>query len=383
MINYGRHYINKKDISSVVRVLKSKFLTQGSQVPIFEKKLSTFFGSKHSVAVSNGTVALYLAGKVLGWTNKNDHILVSPITFAAGANAVELNNATVDFVDIDPQTYCLDPNKLEDKVKKILKNNKLVKSVIATDFAGHPCDWKALKFLADKYNFTLINDNCHALGAKYNGKIDYAVNYADISCLSFHPVKHITTGEGGGLLTNSSKLFNQLLKLREHGIVRPKKNTWWDCDIIQPSLNFRMSDIQAALGISQLKKINAFIKERKKISEIYNNELKKIDYIKIPIEKNCQHAYHLYPILIDFKKIKKNKKELINYFYKNQIKVQVHYKPTFLFTYYKKKYNFREKDFPESINFYKKQISLPIYYNLEKKNIYKTISILKKLNNSN
>jgi dTDP-4-amino-4,6-dideoxygalactose transaminase len=314
----------------------------------------------------------------LGWSSKNDYVLVSPITFAAGANAAELNNSTVNFVDIDPHTYCLDPNKLEDKVKEILKKQKKVKSVIATDFAGHPCDWKALKFLAEKYNFTLINDNCHAFGAKYSGKNDYAVNYADIACVSFHPVKHITTGEGGAILTNSSKFFNQLLKMREHGILREKKNIWWDYDIMRPSLNFRMSEIQAALGTSQLKKINIFLKERRKIAEIYNHELKKIDFIKIPTEQNCRHAYHLYPILVDFKKIYKNKKELINNLYKNKIKVQVHYKPTFLFSYYKKKYKFIEKNFPVSINFFKKQISLPIFYNLDKRSIYKTISILKK-----
>ena len=378
MINYGKHFINKDDISSVIRVLKSKFLTQGQQVPIFEKKINSYFGSKYSVAVSNGTVALYLAGRVLGWTKKNDYILVSPITFVAGASAVELNNSTVDFVDIDPVTYCLDPNKLEDKVKEMSKKNKLVRTVIATDFAGHTCDWKALKFLSLKYNFSLINDNCHAMGAKYNGKIDYAVNHADISCLSFHPVKHITTGEGGALLTNSVKIYNQLLKFREHGIVR-KKNIWWDYNIKFPSLNFRMSDIQAALGISQLKKINIFLKERKKIAEIYNSELNKIDFIKIPVAKNCQHAFHLYPVLIDFEKININKKELINYLYKNKIKTQIHYKPTFLFSYYKKKYNFNKINFPESINFFKKQISLPIYYGLNIKDIYKVISVLKKI----
>jgi len=253
MINYGKQFIDKEDIKSVVRVLKSDYLTQGPVVKKFESKINYLFGSKYCLATSNGTSALYLAGKALGW-NKNSHVIVSSLSFVAGANCAELLGATVKFIDIDPVTYCINTKVLEDYLKT---SKKKITSVIATDFAGHVCDWKKLKFLSKKYHFTLINDNCHAIGAEYFGSRKYAAKYADICCSSFHPVKHFTTGQGGAIFTNKSNLYKKLLTYREHGVI--KKN-WWDYDVTESSLNFRMSEVQAALGVSQIKKIFKFLK---------------------------------------------------------------------------------------------------------------------------
>ena len=372
MISYGRQYIDNEDIKSVVNTLKSDYLTQGPIVRTFEKNINNYFGSKFSLAVSNGTAALYLAGKALSWNNKS-LILMSPLTFVAGANVADLFGAKIKFIDIDPQTYCIDVNFLESYLKN---SKKKITSLIATDFAGHTCDWKKLKYLSKKYKFTLINDNCHAFGAEYLNNRKYASKYADICSLSFHPVKHLTTGEGGAIFTNKKSYYKKLISCREHGMLR-KKN-WWDYDIVEPSLNFRMSELQAALGISQLKKINKFLKYRREIAKIYNIELKDLDFIKLPNNINCNHAYHLYPILIDFEKIKKSKKKLIQIFLKNKIKLQVHYKPTHLFSYYKKKHFNKNLDLKNSEKFYQQEISLPIFFNLKKKHVYKIIGILKK-----
>ena len=371
MINYGRQFIDRDDIKSVISVLKSDYLTQGPIVKKFEKKINYLFGSKHSLATSNGTAALYLAGKAIGWNSKS-LILASPLTFVAGANVAELFGATVKFIDIDTTTYCIDTIALE---KYLKTNKKKITSVIATDFAGHVCDWKKLKYLSKKYHFTLINDNCHATGAEYFGSYKYAVKYADICCSSFHPVKHFTTGEGGAIFTNKSNLYKKLLLYREHGIV--KKKFWWDYDVIEPSLNFRMSEIQAALGITQIKKIFKFLKYRRKIAKIYDTKLSNIDTLTIPLKINCNHSYHLYPILIDFKKLKKTKKNLFQIFLKQNIKLQVHYKPTHLFSYYKKKYKNKKNVLKNSEKFYQQELSLPIFFNLKKDIIYKVIKIIK------
>ena len=370
MISYGRQFIDKQDIKEVVKTLKSDYLTQGPAVNRFEKNINSFFGSKYSLAVSNGTSALYLAGRALKWSKKST-IITTPLTFVAGANVAEILGAKVIFIDIDPNTYCIDTVLLE----KYLKNNKKkITSLIATDYAGHACDWKKLKFLSKKYKFTLINDNCHSIGTEYFGDRKYASKYADICCLSFHPVKHFTTGEGGAILTNNKFNYKKLKIFREHGML--KKKRWWDYDIVEPSLNFRMSELQASLGNSQIKKIFKFLKYRRMISKIYDQELSGIKNIKLPQKINCNHSYNLYFFLIDFKKINKKKKNFFKIFYKKKIKLKVHYKPTYLFSYFKKK-TLKKFSLINAENFFQKEVSLPIFYNLPKKDIYKVINVLK------
>ncbi len=372
-ISYGKQSISSNDIRSVVKVLKSDFLTTGPKILDFENKLKKFMGSKFCITVSNGTAALHLVGLVEKW-GKDDLILTTPISFLASANCAMYNNAKIDFIDIDEDTYTLNVKKLEKK----LKVKKNVKAVIAVDYAGHPCNWKKLKALSKKYNFKLINDNCHAIGAKYFNRYDYAIKYADYVTHSYHPVKNITTGEGGAIFTNIKKSNEKLKILRNHGMLRNKNMINYTINEI--GYNYRLTDIQCALGISQLARLKSFIKKRRIIAAKYDNFFKKYNFVKIPKEKkSCTHSYHLYPLQINFKKLSIDKKKLISIFRKNNIFLQVHYFPIHLQPYFKKKFKFQVGDFIVAENFYKNEISLPIYPDLRSKDQNKIIGIFKKI----
>ena len=278
MISYGKQSINSGDIDSVIEVLKSDFLTQGSQVHKFEESLNSYFGSNYASVVSNGTAALHLAGMALGWS-KGDVIIVPPITFLSTVNCVEFLNANPYFVDIDPETYTINPNLVEDAVIKLRSKGKNIVAVIGVDFAGHPCDWIALRQIADKYDINLINDNCHAMGAKFEDEKQYASKYADLVTHSYHPVKHITTGEGGAVLTNHYELDQKVKKFRTHGMTKDfhsleKNKGPWYYEMHTIGYNYRLTDFQCALGVRQLKRLDNFIKLRKKIKNKYNESLK-------------------------------------------------------------------------------------------------------------
>ncbi len=383
MINYNRQHIDKDDINSVVKALKSDFLTQGMHVEKFEKKLSNTFKCKYVCAVSSGTAALHLSGMALNF-KKNDYILLSPITFVASANCALYSEANVEFVDIEPEYYTIDAYKLEEKIKELKIKNKNIKAVVATDYAGQPCDWKKLKFLSKKYNFFLINDNCHALGSKYLNRSDYSTKYADIVVQSFHPVKNITSGEGGAILTNKKNIYNKVKLLRSHNIIRKKYNWFYDVDSI--GYNYRLSDIHSALGASQLSKLHKFLKKRKQIAKIYSYVFKDNKYVKCPIIRNkCSHAFHLYPIRVNFNKLKISKLEVLRSLRKVGINLQIHYKPIHMLTLYKKK-NKKQK-LIEAEKYYAETLSLPIFFNMTlkqvnfvAKNILKIINQHKKIN---
>jgi len=381
MISYGKQYIDSKDISAVRKVLLSDWLTQGPLISKFELELKKYFGAKYCSVVSNGTAALHLAGLALGW-KKGDIILTSPISFLATSNCILYSGATPDFIDIDKTNYNIDTNKLEDKLKKLKSSSKKVVAVIATDYAGNPCNWKYLKQLATKYNFILINDNCHAIGATYYNDKSYAVKYADIVTHSYHPVKNITTGEGGAILTNNREIFEKVNTLRSHGIEKNSKEKisrkgLWHYEMHELGYNYRITDIQCALGISQLKKINKFIKRKREIAKIYDEQFSEDSIFKIPkVEKNYGHAYHLYPLQINFGK-ESEKKNFFKKLYNNKIKLQVHYIPIHLQPYYRKNYGFKKGDYPIAENFYKREVSIPIYFSLKKKEIYKVINKIK------
>ena len=376
IINYGGHYIDNADILAVSKALRQTKITQGKNVELFEQKLKSFFNSKYALAVSNGTAALHLAMLSLNFSNK-DKVVTSPISFLASANCIEYVGAQVDFCDIDKDTYTLDPNKLEYKLKK----ERNIKAVIAVDYAGHPAAWEDLFFLKKKYNFFLINDNCHAFGSKYKNNKSYATKYADIVTQSFHPVKQITTGEGGAIFTNNNFIYSKTKLLRSHGMIKSDgKNTEpWYYSMNELGYNYRISDINCALGISQLKKIKIFIKKRREIAKIYNQNLLS-DNISLPKEsKIVFHSYHLYPVLINFNKIKLNKRLFFQKMSEKNINLQVHYIPIHLQNFYKKKYGFKMGDFKISENFYKNEVSLPIYYNLKKKEQFKVINLINKV----
>tara|TARA_B100000575_G_C23097768_1_gene633225 strand:+ start:65 stop:1237 length:1173 start_codon:yes stop_codon:yes gene_type:complete len=368
-ISYGKQTIDQSDIDAVVKVLKGDWLTQGPAVENFEIDLKTYFGAYHSCAVSNGTAALHLAGLALGW-KPGDTVITSPITFLATANAIIYNGATIDFVDINPKTYTIDPNLLEEKVKKHYENGKKIKAIIGVDYAGHPCDWEAIKSIANKFEIQLINDNCHALGASLKNDKYYAAEYADIVTQSFHPVKHFTTGEGGAVLTNNVHLDEMVRRLRTHGITKdPDKllqnNGPWYYEMHELGYNYRITDFQCALGSNQLKKLDDFVYRRQQIAAEYDKHFEHCQYLQIPeIDGNVGHAYHLYPLQIDFNKLKLKKLDFFIKMKKSGINLQVHYIPVHLQPYYQKNYGFNIGDFPISERFYKNEVSLPIYPDL-------------------
>ena len=373
IIRYGKHTVNKADIKAVEEVLREDFLTQGKHVENFQNALNSKFGSKHSSVVSSGTAALHLSVMSLSLP-KESKIITTPLTFVATANSIIMNNLKPELVDIDPNSFTIDVNKLEDKIKK----DKKIKAVIGVDYAGNVCDWESLSFLAKKYNLKLINDNCHAIGSKYKSDIKYACKYADLVTQSYHPVKAITTAEGGSVLTNNKKLYDKIQLLKNHGINRnkdlSKKHGLWCYSIKNLGYNYRLSDIQCALGASQLKKLDLFIKKRREIAKIYDKAFSNIEGIKTPpTRKYCHHSYHLYPLQINFNKTKINKKKFFLKLQAKKIFTQVHYIPLHYHNYYKKKFNFKKGDFKNSEDHYDKELSLPIYPLLKKKYVLKVI----------
>ncbi len=364
IIPYGHQWIDGADINAVVKVLKSDWLTQGPVVEKFEKAVAKYCKAKYGVAFSSGTAALYCAYRSAG-IKQGDEVITSPLTFAATSNMLAMLGAVPIFADVDEETLTIDSKEIEKKI------TKKTKAIVAIDFAGHPCEYDEILKIAKKNNLFLIEDACHALGAEYKGK--KIGSFADMTVLSFHPVKHITTGEGGMVLTNNKDFYEKLKLFRNHGIEKKPENGTWYYEILEPSFNFRISDIQCALGLSQLKKINKFLKKRREIAKKYKKELSKINDLKLPMEKDyVKSAWHLYSI-----RITKDRKKFFDYLTKNGIGAQVHYMPLHMHPFYKNKFNYKEGDFPIAEDYYKKAVSLPIFYSLTKKDFEKVIRIIK------
>ena len=380
-ISYAKQNIDENDIKSVVRILKSDSITQGKIVSEFGLKIAKFVGAKYGVAVSNGTAALHLSLLALN-LKPGDEVITTPITFCATANAVLYNGADIKLVDIDKKTLNIDPKIIE---KKITKKTKVI---IAVDFRGHAADLYEIYNIAKKHNIKVIEDASHSLGSRYkkNGKIFRCgdCNHADLATFSFHPVKHLTTGEGGVITTNNLKLYKKILLLKKHGIDKnetmqsvKKKIGSWKYDMLYLGYNYRLTNFQAALGISQLKRIKYFMTERKKIVHFYNEKLKKIKNIILPYEKKeFISNFHLYVI-----QIKRDKNfdrfSLFNYLKKNNIITQVHYIPLHNLKFYKKKYSFKDSDFPFSQQYYSQALSLPLYPGLSQVKQNKVVKVLK------
>jgi len=381
MISYGKQSIDKSDIDAVIDILNSDWMTQGPAVETFENDLNHYFGSKYCCAVSNGTAALHLTGLALEW-GPSDVIITSPITFLATANSIVYSGALPDFADIDPHTYTIDPNQVEEKVKFYLSKGKKVKAVIGVDFAGHPCDWEALRQIADRYELQLVNDNCHALGSAYLDDKQYAVEYADVVTQSYHPVKHITTGEGGAILTNSLEIDEKVRCLRTHGMTKDqsqleKNEGPWYYEMHEIGYNYRITDFQCALGSSQLKKLNLFVEKRRDIAKRYDKAFENNQLLTTPSKSdNANCSYHLYPLQIDFEKLGFGKTDLFNKMKEFGIILQVHYIPVHLQPFYKEKYGFKNGDFPLSEKFYNQEISLPIYPGLKEDDVKNVIKAL-------
>ncbi len=375
MINYSTQLIDKNDVKAVVKVLNSKYLTTGPFVKKFEKKISEKTDSKFCTVVNSATSALHLACKAFK-LKQNDYVWTSSNTFVSSANCALLCGAKIDLVDINLKTYNIDIEKLTRKLSIAKKKKKLPKILIPVHFGGNPCDLKKIYKLSKKYKFKIIEDASHAFGSKYlNNKIGNC-RFSDMTVFSFHPVKIFTTGEGGAITTNNHKLDAKLKSLRTHGIVQKnKKNTkrpwmFYQTDL---GLNYRLTDFQANLGISQLKKVNSFLKKRNEISKIYDNELKDLP-IQLPNRINNNYSsFHLYVILLK----KKNRDLLYKKFLENGFKTNIHYIPVYRHPYFKK-FNFKKKDFLNNEIYFKNAISIPIAPNLTKKNIFMVIKIIKK-----
>ena len=388
---YSKQHISNKDIKKVVEVLKSNFITQGPEITNFEKEFAKYVGSKYAVACATGTAALHISCLSLG-INKKSRILTTGVTFVATANCAEYLGAKVNFVDIDKNTHCISVKNLEKK----LKNGQKVNLVIVVHMAGHSADMKRIFRLKRKYNFKLIEDSCHALGGSYENYKVGSCKFSDISTFSFHPVKPITTGEGGMITTNNKKIYERLLLFRTHGIHKnPKKfinkklgfekknqaNRWY-YEMTNLGYNYRITDIQAALGSSQLQRINAITSKRNKIAEFYNKEFKNYNGIVTPPkQRNIIHAYHLYTLLIDFKKFKISKNYFMTRLAQEGVGSQVLYIPVFLQPYYKKKYNYNIKNFPNSMSYYNKAVSIPIFDDITKKELNHVSQVIKKILN--
>jgi UDP-4-amino-4,6-dideoxy-N-acetyl-beta-L-altrosamine transaminase len=360
VIPYGRHTITDADIDAVVKVLKSDFLTQGPAVAEFEKAFSEYIGVKYAVAVSNGTAALHLCAMALN-VQPGDKVITTPITFAASANCVRYCGGEIVFSDIVPGTLLLDI----EKVRKLLEASPkgTYKGIIPVDFAGAPVDLEAFRKLADEYGLWIIEDACHAPGGFFNdskGTAQYCGNssYADLAIFSFHPVKHIATGEGGMITTNNEELYKKLLLLRTHGITRDtellhENHGGWYYEMQELGYNYRLCDMQAALGISQLRSAPEGLKRREEIAKRYEKELANIPGLTLlPFKKG--HAYHLYIIQTE------KRLELYNFLKSKNIFPQVHYIPVHLMPYYKS-LGWKSGDMPVAEKYYSGGLSIPMY----------------------
>ncbi|WKJ89682.1 UDP-4-amino-4,6-dideoxy-N-acetyl-beta-L-altrosamine transaminase [Methylomonas montana] len=368
MIPYGRQNISESDIQAVVEVLQSDFLTQGPMVPAFENALAQYCGARHAVAVNSATSALHLACLALG-VKPGDRVWTSPITFVASANCALYCGAGVDFVDIDPLTYNLSVECLAEKLRQAERRGCLPKVVIPVHFAGLSCDMEAIHRLSRQYGFKIIEDASHAIGGRYRGEPIGNCRYADIAIFSFHPVKIITTGEGGMALTNDAGLAKKMALLRSHGITRePADMTQaadgpWYYQQIELGFNYRITDIQAALGLSQLNRLDAFVDRRHQLAEIYRQQLAGLPLNWQLQPDDCRSSLHLFVIRLQTSQIGKPHLNVFRQLRDAGIGVNLHYIPVHLQPYYQN-LGFKPGDYPQAEQYYAEAITLPLYPDL-------------------
>lgn len=367
-ISYGRQTIDESDIEAVVEALRSGLLTQGPMVESFEEAISAYTGARYSVVCSSGTAALHLACLAAG-IGHGDGVVTSPLTFIASANCALYTGATPFFADIDPATLNIDPAEVEKK----LDGEPSIKAVIPVHFAGLPCDLERISGIARARGALVIDDACHALGAGWkDSKGEWhkvgSPAYSDMTVFSFHPVKSITTCEGGAVTTNDPALCERLKSLRAHGVVRDRarlKNGHhapWYYEMQELGYNYRLSDIQCALGVSQMKRLDSFVERRGRIASFYDSALKKHPFIKTPARfEGRQSAHHLYPALIDFEGLGVCKSRWFDLMKVAGVNPQVHYIPVHLQPWYAERFGYRRGDFPGAEAAYDREVSLPIY----------------------
>tara|TARA_B110001452_G_C15236833_1_gene428243 strand:+ start:1068 stop:2228 length:1161 start_codon:yes stop_codon:yes gene_type:complete len=385
MIPYGKQDISLDDINAVVEVLKSDFLTQGDVVPMFEKCLSDYTGAKHSVVVNSATSALHIACKALE-VGPGDCVWTSAVTFVASANCAVYCGASVDFIDIDPNSYNICIESLANKLEHAASSGNLPKVLIPVHLSGQSCDMKSIHILSKKYGFTILEDASHAIGGKYEDDPIGNCKYSDIAVFSFHPVKIITSGEGGAALTNNPELDKNMRLFASHGITRDvelmevSSDGPWYYEQISLGWNYRMTELQAALGLNQMSRINSFIEKRHQIAKRYNSELKHLP-ITLPAQSDkIFSSFHLYIIRLKLDEIKKSHKDIFEELRQEGLGVNLHYIPVYRHPFYKKQ-GFKAQYCPEAEKYYQEAISIPIYFGLSDEQQGEVINIISKVLN--
>ena len=371
MIPYGHQSIEQDDIDAVVKVLKSDWLTTGPTVDEFEKKICSYTGGKYAVAVNSGTSALDVAVQALQ-IPRGSEVISTPFTFAATNNVILFNGLIPVFADIQKETRNINPDEIRKRI------TKKTKAIMYVDYAGHPCDIDEIKQIAEEHDLLLIEDAAHALGSSYKGK--KVGTFADITVFSFHPVKPITTGEGGAALTDDPRIAENMRLLRSHGIKKENKSTKnqdiaWQYDMTMLGRNYRLTDIQAALGLSQMKKIDRFIEKRNSLATLYQEKLRDISFIELPQTKgDVFHGWHLYTV--SMKGVNRN--SFFGHMRNNGIGVNVHYIPTYQLSYYKKNVATDISKYPVTEELFKKIITLPLHPAMKESDIDKVEAAIKK-----
>jgi UDP-4-amino-4,6-dideoxy-N-acetyl-beta-L-altrosamine transaminase len=357
-IPYSRQCIGMDDIRAVTKVLRSDWITQGPAVSEFEVRFAKFVGARHAVAFSSGTAALHASCHVSG-VGLGDEVVVPPITFVATANAVTYLGGTPRFADVDAETALLEPKAAEASL------TRRTRAIIVVDYAGHPCDLEAFRALARKRGVTLIEDAAHSLGAQHRGR--RVGSQADLSIFSFHPVKHITTGEGGMVTTDRPELAQRLQDFRQHGITKEparmsRNDGPWYYEMTELGYNYRLTDFQCALGTSQLKKVESFVRARRSAAEKYADSLASVEELSLPVERPwARHAYHLYPVRVREELLRGGRRALFERLRERGLGVQVHYIPVYWHPYYQEHFGTRLGACPRAEQFYRSEISLPLF----------------------
>ena len=376
---YGKHSLDSTDVNQVLKSMYSGFLSQGDQLEIFQEKVAQYCGIQYCLAVSNGTAALHLAATALD-LKPGDIAWTTPLTFVATANALRYSGAEVDFVDIDPDTFNLSPNFFAKKLETALKENKLPRVVVPVHFAGQSCEMEKLASIAKKYGVKIIEDACHALGGKYQGQKIGNCKFSDVTVFSLHPVKSITAGEGGLILTNDKRLFHKMKQMRSHGLAKnpPLVNGQsepWRIEMMQEGFNYKITEMQCALGISQMGKLDIFLSKRKKLVEAYRARLKRAGLSFQSEIASSESAYHLMLVQFDFKYLGVSRRALFDRLKEKNIHLAIHYLPVHMHQFY---LNIKNRDgcFPHAETYYSSTFSFPLYSDLEVDDVDYICSVL-------
>lgn len=372
-LSYGQQWIDEEDIQAVVETLKSPFITQGPKIEEFEQAIADYVGAKYGVAFSNGTAALHGACYAAG-IGEGDEVITTPITFAASSNCVLYCGGKPVFADIHPETYNIDPKKVQEAI------TEKTKAIIPVDFTGQPAEMDAIRKMAKEHDLVVIEDGAHSLGAKYKG--EKVGKLADMTMFSFHPVKHITTGEGGIIVTDSEDYAKKLRVFRSHGMQKTEYAQSvgpWYYEMVDLGYNYRITDLQAALGLSQWRKLDAFIARRKGIAEIYNETFSALEGIKVPSQvEGADSVWHLYILSLELEKLSAGRKEIFQALRAENIGVHVHYIPVYWHPYYRK-LGYKKGICPIAEKWYERALTIPLFPKMDDRDVQSVIDGVSKV----